>query len=276
MILTCPECASRYVVDAAKVGPDGRKVRCAACKASWVAIPEMEDDIVDLGAPVDAPEPFKPAPLPVQLRAEAAERKASRQAVAQGVVWAAIGSGFVALMLGAVLFRVEVVRLWPRTAGVYAFAKMPVNPTGLAIETVQGGPALIDGHAALTVSGVERNVDNKPRAPSALRVLLLDKEGKRLLAKVTEAQGAPIPPGESHPFTMSFLDPPQDAASFQVEFAFDAPLGHHRRTPAQSPARLALSTAPPAIPAPAPVNAKAATALPETSPYALPSQAHEP
>jgi predicted Zn finger-like uncharacterized protein len=35
MLIVCPSCASRYEIDAAKLGPEGRKVRCAGCKTSW-------------------------------------------------------------------------------------------------------------------------------------------------------------------------------------------------------------------------------------------------
>jgi len=35
MILTCPSCATRYVVDPKAIGASGRTVRCARCHKSW-------------------------------------------------------------------------------------------------------------------------------------------------------------------------------------------------------------------------------------------------
>src|SRR5437660_11690036 len=35
MILTCPNCGTQYVVKDDAVPPQGRQVRCAACKHSW-------------------------------------------------------------------------------------------------------------------------------------------------------------------------------------------------------------------------------------------------
>ena len=39
MILTCPSCATRYLVDPAALGETGRMVRCARCAHTWVEFP---------------------------------------------------------------------------------------------------------------------------------------------------------------------------------------------------------------------------------------------
>jgi predicted Zn finger-like uncharacterized protein len=40
MILTCPNCDTQYVVKDGAIPPEGRQVRCAACKHSWHQDPE--------------------------------------------------------------------------------------------------------------------------------------------------------------------------------------------------------------------------------------------
>ena len=40
MILTCPNCGTQYVVKDGAIPPEGRQVRCAACKHSWDQEPE--------------------------------------------------------------------------------------------------------------------------------------------------------------------------------------------------------------------------------------------
>ncbi len=37
MLIVCPNCATSYMIDQAAVGPAGRTVRCARCRASWFA-----------------------------------------------------------------------------------------------------------------------------------------------------------------------------------------------------------------------------------------------
>jgi predicted Zn finger-like uncharacterized protein len=43
MILTCPECGTQYVVKDGAIPPEGRQVRCAACKHSWHENPQPAD-----------------------------------------------------------------------------------------------------------------------------------------------------------------------------------------------------------------------------------------
>ncbi len=284
MILTCPDCATRYFVDETKLGPQGRKVRCAGCGASWRAEAEIEP--LDL-TPAVAAAPAEPAmeppvrpaeALPKSFRAQAEARRRTRQAVAAGVVWAGLAACFVVLMLGAVVFRVQVVRVWPRTAGAYAAVRLPVNPLGLSPEGVQASPGLRDGRAMLFVKGVERNVEASARPISALRVSLYDKGGARLASQVVRVEGSALKPGESRAFQAAFTDPPMAGAQVGVDFVFEP-----ARKPVAHRGQLALSgvngphvkgapqlRGPQAAPAPPAPSARLAQPLPAGSPYALP------
>ena len=35
MLIVCPSCASEYMIDPARLGGEGRTVRCAVCKSTW-------------------------------------------------------------------------------------------------------------------------------------------------------------------------------------------------------------------------------------------------
>ena len=51
MILTCPECSTKYVVKDGAIPAAGRQVRCAACKASWHQDPEPAGETAELAEP---------------------------------------------------------------------------------------------------------------------------------------------------------------------------------------------------------------------------------
>jgi predicted Zn finger-like uncharacterized protein len=48
MILTCPSCGTQYVVKDGAIPPEGRQVRCAACKHSWHQDAEAEAGTLEL------------------------------------------------------------------------------------------------------------------------------------------------------------------------------------------------------------------------------------
>jgi predicted Zn finger-like uncharacterized protein len=68
MLIVCPNCATTYMVEPETVGPSGRSVRCARCKATWFADTGAESAPVAAGAEQAAAEPDKQAtsaPRPV-------------------------------------------------------------------------------------------------------------------------------------------------------------------------------------------------------------------
>ncbi|WP_187107709.1 zinc-ribbon domain-containing protein [Sphingomonas xanthus] len=64
MILTCPACATKYVVKDDAVPPGGRQVRCASCKHSWHVDPEpAADEESQAVRPSQAAAPIPSEPL---------------------------------------------------------------------------------------------------------------------------------------------------------------------------------------------------------------------
>lgn len=290
MILTCPECATAYFVDETKISADGRLVKCAACAHRWTAYPEVEAEpthepveaVADPEAPAqadpDAIEPVEmeepeaePEDLPKVFRAKQAEDRKVREAAATGVVWAAMAGVLALLIAVAAVFRIEVVSLWPKTAQAYAWAGLPVNSLGLVIEGVRVEPSLQEGHAALSVSGMIRNVKETAITAPPLRVSLINKAGKRVTTKIAQPADAVVPPGETRHFALAILDPPTTARELEVAFAPEAarkgliiPKAAHAMAPRPA-AAAPLRGAADAI-TPAPIDA---APLPQGSPYSL-------
>ena len=105
MILTCPECASRYQVEDASIPPQGRTVRCASCGVAWRAeAAKPEESPLDLNAAepedVSDADPAKPAAatLPKKIRAKHEARRRTREAAVAGAVWGVLAATLVAVI----------------------------------------------------------------------------------------------------------------------------------------------------------------------------------
>jgi predicted Zn finger-like uncharacterized protein len=317
MILTCPECATRYFVADDKVGAAGRTVKCASCGHRWTAVAEPDLDlaspgeiplseVVKMRAALRAAETENLAEAPAQeipriIRQRADNDRKVREAAAVGVVWAGMAATLAVLIALAVVFRGSVVDIWPSSAKAYASVGLPVNRVGLTLEQVKAEPTLQDGHAALSVSGVMRNVEDRTVMAPPLTVTLMSPEGKHIGGKIAAAQDPKVPPGETRHFSLVLLDPPANASTLEVAFVYDAAQSKAIRAavslrPAVStvdpseavavPDAGTLRGAPPAPPAvtakpaaqpvvkPVPGAVPTAKPLPKSSQYALPDAGH--
>jgi predicted Zn finger-like uncharacterized protein len=288
MILTCPDCASRYFVEDERLGESGRTVRCGSCGGRWTARAEAPLELTEtpeIGAvaqptfgqkaePAAATElrDLPPAELPKVFRAQAQTKEKVREAATSGVVWAGLVAGFIFLIGMAVFMRQDIATIWPRTAGAYAMAGLPVNLVGLTIEGQHAQPALKDGHAVLAVSGALRNVRDRAVVAPPLRISILDSSGHPVAVKIADPDGAQIPPGEARHFLVNVVDPPASAADVDITFVLNAPKRPHPAAAPAAPTAAAMTLRPDAPPPAAslpPGPVQNAAPLPKNSPYAL-------
>jgi predicted Zn finger-like uncharacterized protein len=249
MILTCPECATRYFLPDVQIGVTGRKVKCAQCGASWrefgQADPEAAAAAVAAArgqsAATAPPAAAEPEPEPEEAlspgtarRAEIlrekkaqAERKSKQAATVNAAVWAGLVAAVAFCLVLSAVFREQVVRLWPGTASAYAAVGLPVNAAGLLIEKVRAAPSMLEGHKALTVTGTLRNVAGAPVTVPAFRVDILDKAGRTLDHKIIQITAPPLKAGEIQAFSLGVADPPAGYQDVAVTFALPGKAGSH-------------------------------------------------
>jgi predicted Zn finger-like uncharacterized protein len=74
MIIACPSCSARYIVDPAKIGPDGRTVKCAKCAHAWAQPAPTAEEMAEAVAPTPAPSAAAPQPSEEELADSLRER----------------------------------------------------------------------------------------------------------------------------------------------------------------------------------------------------------
>ena len=85
MIITCPECATRYQIDASGFPDEGRDVKCTSCSHKWFQDYESltPADMPEEASPAGKkPEFAKPAPQEMPKEAEGAEEGGEKEETA--------------------------------------------------------------------------------------------------------------------------------------------------------------------------------------------------
>lgn len=281
MILTCPECATSYFVDDSRIPAGGRTVKCTNCGARWhtaqnAGPPDDDSELFEEtpaaeAAPEPAVETAPPADGPGEddlvvsgptpgTRPRPAIPTGLREAPTGSILaWGLMAALAVAFVVGAVLFRDDVVRLAPQTSGAYAGLGLSVNSLGLAIEQVKVEPTFQGGRPVLAVSGSIRNLRDQAAEAPAVRIDMLSRSGKPLAAKIVRPIDPHIPAGAKRHFAIAIADPPSSLQNLELTFE----TGSGRAGPA---AVRAEAPAPPATHAPQPVEAQP---LPADAPDAL-------
>jgi predicted Zn finger-like uncharacterized protein len=210
MILTCPQCATRYHVDPASLGPEGRSVRCANCGSRWLAEP-----------PADAPRPVE---LPATTHA--APRKPGVSGVGRNrtsgsatlVGWL-IGVLVVLILASTIIGRNEIVDALPASASIYQKLGLPVTKNlGLQFENVTSLRLAERGVAILVIEGQIVNVSEHQQAVPPVKVTLLDDGGRQLEHELFEAKAQALGAGQKTTFSGRLVNPTSRARNFSVTF----------------------------------------------------------
>ena len=207
MILTCPQCSTRYHVDAMALGAAGRTVRCASCGQRWSVTPPADTpQVVEFGTPA-------PATVP---RVRPIEQENRRSISLLGWLVAVL---VVLLAASAVIGRNEIVAGFPASALIYQKLHLPITlDHGLQFEEITSTRLQEGGIAVLVVEGAIVNVTPNDRPVPPIRITLLDSGGRQLQEELFRAKEQHLEPGAKTSFSGRVVNPADRARNFSITF----------------------------------------------------------
>lgn len=220
MILSCPSCSRRFLLDAGLLG-NGRRVKCGNCAHVWYQEPPEGEAVKPFaagpdGSDVDAIPPRRfdsyldedEGPLPAAGKAAAGVRGASvdgeqKPARWRAVLpWAGLAASLALVGFGLVQGRDAVVGLWPAANRAYELAGMAVEPVGAGLEPVYTAEYReVEGNPMLFVSGEIRNVSDEVREVPDLVATAIDPEGRQVQSWVITPSARRLSPKQTATFS---------------------------------------------------------------------------
>jgi predicted Zn finger-like uncharacterized protein len=231
MILTCPQCATRYQVDANKFPASGRNVRCAKCGHLWhqlgpapepdaeYIVREAEQSPMSEAASAAAHAPMRPLrPVAEEADSEATRGSALRRAALVGG-WLLLATLVLAIGWAAVALRDNVVIWLPQSASFYSAVGLPVSPQGMDFTGIAYQKQIEDGQSVLAVTGNITNRSAHELTVPPVRVALFDSDKHELYHWTFVAGVSTLKPGESTRFRTRLSTPPPGTHDLEVRFA---------------------------------------------------------
>jgi predicted Zn finger-like uncharacterized protein len=253
MILTCPNCATRYQTDAV-IQPPGRNVRCAKCGQVWFQPPpepepepalELDTEAApepapghdqeyaheheaehghaqdhgheDMTSPAAAFAPQHRDAHGTHAHHEPAKRRGS--GVFRVIAWAVLIVVIIAIVFALVEYRQTVAAMWPKTASLYSTIGMKVNVLGLDIRDVAPSQTVEAGAPLLEVKGRVVNIADHRIPVPKVRVALFDAEEREIYHWAFEPGLGVLDPGGAGDFVTRLPSPPREAKNIVVRFA---------------------------------------------------------
>jgi predicted Zn finger-like uncharacterized protein len=123
-----------------------------------------------------------------------------------------------ALVLALMIWRVDVVRLLPQTAGFYRMVGLDVNLRGLVFKDVKITSETVEGKPVLVIEGVIIGETRKPVELPRLRFSVRDAQGAEIYAWNAVLEQAVLKPGEKAWFKSRLASPPPEGRNIDVRF----------------------------------------------------------
>ena len=211
MILTCPSCATRYLIDPSALGETGRLVRCARCSHSWTERPPE-----DMPKRVDIlPPPEQVTPLPPGSNLPALNNRPRRRGL---IGWVALVVVIVGIAAVGYFARDKITEVWPDAALIYAglsFGEAD-ETVGIELRNVQQSPSIVNDQTGIRLRGEIYNISNRNQNVPRVIADIMDKNRTVIRTWIVTPRTAMLLPGEKTEFDDFYTDPPKEAVQIFV------------------------------------------------------------
>jgi predicted Zn finger-like uncharacterized protein len=123
-----------------------------------------------------------------------------------------------AILLGALTWRVALVRQFPQTASLFSMLGMPVNLRGLTFMDVKSRSEFVDGAMVLVVEGTIANLTPRTLEVPRLRFGLRNSAGHEVYAWTALPSKTTLGSGDGLAFRTRLASPPADGRDVIVRF----------------------------------------------------------
>jgi hypothetical protein len=123
-----------------------------------------------------------------------------------------------ALAAALLVWRADMVRLLPQTAGFYRLAGLDVNLRGLAFKDVKVSAETVEGKPVLVIEGAIVGETRKPADLPRLRFSVRDAQGAEIYAWNTVLEQTVLQPGERVQFKSRLASPPAEGRNIDIRF----------------------------------------------------------
>jgi predicted Zn finger-like uncharacterized protein len=169
-----------------------------------------------------APPPAAPDNTPEDIESVAA-RRVRRPPKRQQSRWPMPGWGtaiflLVAVNIGLIGWRADVVRLLPQTASIYAAIGLEVNLRGLVFSDLVTRKETADGVTMLLVEGTVKSTLQRPVDVPRIRFAIRDAKGHEIYSWTALPERNQLAPGATMPFRTRLASPPAESQAVLVRF----------------------------------------------------------
>ncbi|GIU66764.1 hypothetical protein PsB1_0918 [Candidatus Phycosocius spiralis] len=119
----------------------------------------------------------------------------------------------------AITYRSDIVRLWPKTATLYAKLGVPANLYGVDIQSVIVTTTLEASGPRIEIKGILKSVSRRPEFVPYIRLSLVDPTGREQLTWMIDPGVEILQPGVAHRFSSARTNPIRGPLNAVLVFA---------------------------------------------------------